>query len=72
MVSPSTTRVTLKVPETEEGVGVSVSDGRDVGTGARVGVGTGGLLTRPKIKLNRRSKKMPIPKTKFLFPIFIN
>jgi len=67
-VSPSTTRVTLKVPETEEEVGVSVRDGKDVVIGTVVEVGTGDLLSlliRPKTKLPRRRKKMPIPKTKF-------
>lgn len=75
MVSPSTTRVTLKVSETEAEIGVSVGDGKDVIIGAGVEDGTGDLLSlliRPKIKLPKRSDNMAIPKTKFFLPIFTN
>jgi len=72
-VSPSTTRVTLTNSVTAERIGVSIGSGEeDVGMGVAVGVGTGDRLTQPKIKLDRRSKKIPIPKTKFLFSVFTN
>ena len=70
MVSPSTTRITLKVPETEAEIGLSGGDAKDVGEGVGAGVGTEGLLARPNAKLPKRSKKMLIPKTKFFFSIF--